>query len=135
MLRRPDDPGAIDDHVVGAVPRPVWKDEVFLLPCTRVQSDQAVRIPAIREPHIASVVEAHILPDPTSAAERTRELQELGIIDALSLWIRRQVVLNEHGLPKLRLVQRHLLFDADPTRLGARSEVLGHIVKQRFTIF
>ena len=107
----------------------IRQHEIFLNSRTRVELDQAMRIAAVGQPHVSVVIEPYILTC-ASADESGLQILVLGSMITLTRRIRRQVILDVHGLAELRFVQRHFLVDPHGARLRIRTEVLDQIRKQ-----
>ena len=92
-----------------------------------------MRISAIGQPHVAVLIETHVLTD-APADKGSRQLVEFGRIGSLAGRIRRQVVLDVQRLPEPGFIERHFLVDPNHTRLRVRSEVLDQICQQLFAV-
>src|SRR5215470_17314102 len=131
-LREPDHPRTIDVDVMVAVPR-VWQHVRLLRAGAWIEFDETIRITAIRQPDVAFGIEAHVLTD-APAGELSLPRAELRIVDSLTGRIRRQVVLDELGLPQLRFLERDLPIDLHRLWLRRRTEVGDEVLQQRLAI-
>ena len=127
VFRKPDHAARIDVHFVDAV-LGVRQLVVLLYSRTRIQLDQTMGIAAIGQPHIAVLIETHILAGSPSHKCRL-QLVVFRRIRALARRIGRQVILDVHRLAEFGFIQRHFLLDSDGARFGVRSEVFHQICR------
>ena len=132
VLGRPDDALAVDVDLVDAVLR-VGQHVVGEGAGPRIELHQPVGVAPVGQPHVAVLVEAHVLthPAPDEVAGQPGELRG---VHALAGRVLRQVVLDVHRLAEGLLVHRHLLLDANAARRRAGSEVVDEIGEQGLAI-
>ncbi len=111
---------------MGAVFR-IRQQKVLLDACAGIELHQPVRIPAVREPDVAVMVEADVLPHPAAAIADVDVFRRLA---PLARGIGRQVVLDIHRLAERRLIDRRVAIRANPARLGVRPVILRHVGQQ-----
>ena len=125
-LRHPDDPLPIDDDLVHARPR-IRQDVVLLLAGARIESDEAIGIPAVHEPRIALGVELHSV---GNAGSGPAELPLRFRGRALGHRVGWQVVLDELRLPERGFVEGNVGIRPHRPRRAVRPEVRDQVLEQ-----